>query len=81
MDKVKTTLTNRFVKVLDPKKVWHDMQGLMQGDREVVETYVKPFLLLWESLCKSLPKGQVSPDVMEKDKFMIGLKGTLCWWE
>ena len=59
VEEVKTTLTNRFVKVEDPGKFWHDMQGLMQGEREVVETYVKKFLLLWESLCKSLPKGQV----------------------
>ena len=56
VEEVKTALTNRFVKVEDPEKVWHDMQGFMQGDREVVETYVKKFLLLWESLCRSLPQ-------------------------
>ena len=54
---VKTALTNRFVKVEDPEKVWHDMQGLVQGESETVETYVKKILLLWESLCRSLPKG------------------------
>ena len=41
MKEIKTALTNRFVKVEDCEKFWHDMQGLMQGDREVVETYVK----------------------------------------
>ena len=61
VEEVKTALTYRFVKVEDPEKVWHDMQGLMQGDREVVETYVKKFLLLWESLCRSLLEGQVPP--------------------
>ena len=41
MKEVKVALINRFVKVENPEKVWHDMQGLMQGDREVVENYVK----------------------------------------
>ena len=65
VEEVKTTLTNRFVKVEDPKKFWHDMQA----DREVVEIYVKMFLMLWKSLRKSLPKGQVPLYVMKKDKF------------
>ena len=44
-----------------------------------MEKYVKKFLLVWYSLCKSLPEGQVPPDVMKKDRFMTGLKGTLRW--
>ena len=53
------------------------MQGLVQGDRELVENYVNNFSLLRESLCRSLPKGKVPLDVMKKDRFIIGLKGTL----
>ena len=77
MEGTKTTLTNRFVKVEDPKKLWHDMQGLVEGERELMENYVKKFLLLWEILCRSLPKGKVPLYVMKKDKFMTSLKGTL----
>ena len=55
------------------------MQNLMQGDKESVELYEKKFVLLWESLCKALPAGQVPPDMMKKDRFMAGLKGTLRW--
>ena len=50
---VKTALTNRFVKVKDLERLWHDMQRLVKGDRESMETYVKNFLLFFNSLCRT----------------------------
>ena len=75
----KRALGNRFAKVEDPDKIWHSMQKLMQGDNECVDSYDRKFVSLWESLCRALPVGQVPPDMMKKDQFMVGLKGTLRW--
>ena len=79
LNEAKRALNNRFQKTEDPDKVWHTMQNLKQGDREPVELYEKKFILLWESLCKALPDGQVPLDMMKKDRFMAGLKDTLRW--
>ena len=29
MEEIKTALTNRFVKVEDPERLWHDMQNFV----------------------------------------------------
>ncbi len=74
----KHALSNKFAKVEDPDKIWHK-QSLLQGDKESVESYEKKFVLLWESLYRALSREQVPPDMMKKDRFMAGLKGTLRW--
>ena len=69
----KRALDNRFAQGEDPDKVWHSMQKLMQGDNKSVDSYDRKFVSLWESLCRALPAGQVPPDMMKKDRFMVGL--------
>ena len=67
----KRALGNRFAKVEDPDKIWQSMQKLMQGDNESMDFYDRKFVSLWESLCRALPAGQVPPDMMKKDRWLV----------
>ena len=73
------SIKRKYKKVEDPDIVWHSIQALVQGDGENAEDYVKKFFLLWESLCKALDPQQPPPDMMKKDRFMVGLKGDIRW--
>ena len=67
------------MKVEDPDKVWHEIQGLIRGAAEPIDNYIKKFLLLWESLCQALQPQGPPPDMMKKDRFLAGLKQNLHW--
>ena len=64
---LKGALVNMFKQAEDPDKVWHTVQGLIQGDMESIDVCVKKFSLLWEELCKALQPKQPPPDMMKKD--------------
>ena len=53
-DNLREALAEEFEKTKDPNKVWHEVQELKQRDNEPVESYIKKFSMLWESLCKAL---------------------------
>ena len=55
------------------------MQELKQQDNEPVESYIKKFSMLWESLCKALQPQVAPPDMMKKDRFLAGLQDGLRW--
>ena len=73
LEGLREALAGRFVKVEDPDKVWQEIQGLRQGEREVVDGYIKKFSSLWERLCRALQPQASPPDMMKKDRFLLGL--------
>ena len=44
-----------------------------------MESYIKKFAMLWESLCKALRPQVAPPDMMKKDRFLAGLQDGLRW--
>ncbi|MCO5614679.1 hypothetical protein L7F22_068963 [Adiantum nelumboides] len=76
-DILRQALTENFVRLEDPNKVWHEIQGLKQQEAEPIDDYIKKFSLLWESLCQALQPQGAPPDMMKKDKFLAGLKENL----
>ena len=76
LDNLKEALVEEFVKEEDPKKVWQELQGMMQEEEEPIGKYIQRFSSLWEELCKAL-QPQVPPEMMKKDCFMTGLKASL----
>ena len=55
------------------------MQELKHQDNEPVESYIKKFAMLWESLCKALQPQGAPLDMMKKDRFLAGLQDGLRW--
>ena len=53
-DNLQGALVEEFGRTKDPDKVWHEVQELKQQDNEPMESYIKNFAMLWESLCKAL---------------------------
>ena len=78
-DSLKRALATQFVKVEDADKVWHEIQGLKQGEAESIEDYGRKFSVLWEKLCRALQPVVAPSDMMRKDRFMAGLSDTLRW--
>ncbi|MCO5600707.1 hypothetical protein L7F22_054822 [Adiantum nelumboides] len=78
-DILRQALTENFVRLEDPDKVWHEIQGLKQQEAKPIDDYIKKFSLLWESLCQALQPQGAPPDMMKKDKFLAGLKENLRW--
>ncbi|MCO5584216.1 hypothetical protein L7F22_038140 [Adiantum nelumboides] len=78
-DILRQALTENFVRLEDPDKVWHEIQGLKQQEAEPIDDYIKKFSLLWESLCQALQPQGAPPDMMKKDRFLAGLKENLRW--
>ncbi|MCO5604219.1 hypothetical protein L7F22_058382 [Adiantum nelumboides] len=78
-DILRQALTENFVRLEDPDKVWHEIQGLKQQEAEPIDDYIKKFSLLWESLCEALQPQGAPPDMMKKDRFLAGLKENLRW--
>ncbi|MCO5551584.1 hypothetical protein L7F22_005089 [Adiantum nelumboides] len=78
-DILRQALTENFVRLEDPDKVWHEIQGLKQQEAEPIDDYIKKFSLLWESLCEALQPQGAPPDMMKKDRFLVGLKENLRW--
>ncbi|MCO5571554.1 hypothetical protein L7F22_025298 [Adiantum nelumboides] len=78
-DILRQALTENFVRLEDPDKVWHEIQGLKQQEAEPIDDYIKKFSLLWESLCEALQSQRAPPDMMKKDRFLPGLKENLRW--
>ena len=76
-DNLRQTLATHFVKVEDLDKVWHEIEGLIQGAAEPIDNYIKKFSFLWESLCQALQPQGPPPDMMKKDIFLAGLRDTL----
>ena len=71
-ENLRQALVIEFEKIEDPDKVWHEIQGLRQGEAEAINEYDKKFSLLWESLCEALQPQAPPPDMM-KDRFLAGL--------
>ena len=44
-----------------------------------MESYIKKFSMLWESLCKALQPQVAPPDMMKKDRFLAGFQDGLRW--
>ncbi|MCO5561273.1 hypothetical protein L7F22_014894 [Adiantum nelumboides] len=78
-DILRKALTKNFVRLEDPDKVWHEIQGLKQQEAEPIDDYIKKFSLLWESLCEALQPQGAPPDMMKKDRFLAGLKENVRW--
>ncbi|MCO5599635.1 hypothetical protein L7F22_053741 [Adiantum nelumboides] len=78
-DILRQALTENFVRLEDPDKVWHEIQGLKQQEAKPIDDYIKKFSLLWESLCQALQPQGAPPDMMKKDRFLAGLKENLRW--
>ncbi|MCO5581366.1 hypothetical protein L7F22_035248 [Adiantum nelumboides] len=78
-DILRQALTENFVRLEDPDKVWHEIQGLKQQEAEPIDDYIKKFSLLWESLCEALLPQGAPPDMMKKDRFLAGLNKNLRW--
>ena len=76
-DTLRQALAAQFVRMEDPDKVWHEIQGLKQREAESIDVYIKKFSLLWESLCQALQPQGAPPDIMKKDRFLAGLKENL----
>ncbi|MCO5561285.1 hypothetical protein L7F22_014906 [Adiantum nelumboides] len=76
-DILRQALTENFVRLEDPDKVWHEIQGLKQQEAEPIDDYIKKFSLLCESLCEALQPQGALPDMMKKDRFLAGLKENL----
>ena len=72
-------LVEEFERIEDLEKVWHEVQELKQQDNELVESYIKKFAMLWESLCKALQSHVAPLHIMKKDKFLAGLQDGLHW--
>ena len=77
LEGLKEALAGRFVKIEDPDKVWQEIQVLRQGERELVDGYIKKFSSLWERLCRALQPQASPPDMMKKDRFLLGLVESL----
>lgn len=58
---LKQALRVKYEKEEDPDKVWHEVQGLVQKEGELVEEYIKKFSALWESLCRAFCPISSSP--------------------
>ena len=54
MEDVKVALIAKYEHTEDPNKVWHAIQGLVQGEGETIDRYVKKFSAMWEKMCKAL---------------------------
>ena len=52
---------------------------MKQREGEPIDSYIKKFSLLWESLCQALQPQGAPPDMMKKDRFLAGLKENLRW--
>ncbi len=78
-DNLRQALATQFAKVEDADKVWHEIQGLRQGEAKSIDDYGRKFSLLWERLCRALQPAVAPPDMMKKDRFMAGLCDTLRW--
>ena len=44
-----------------------------------MESYIKKFSMLWESLCKALQPQVAPPNMMKKDRFLASLQDGLRW--
>lgn len=78
LEGLREALVEEFVKSEDPDRVWQEVQRLVQSENEPIEAYIKKFASLWEDMCKALQPQVPPPDMMKKDKFVAGLKNTLC---
>ena len=78
-DVLRRALATQFAKEEDAHKVWHEIQGLRQGEAESIEDYHRKFSVLWEKLCRALQLAVAPPNMMKKDRFMAGLSDTLRW--
>ena len=62
---MKDDLVAHFQHIEDPNKVWHVIQGLVQGENELVNEYVMMFSVMWEQMCLEPEKSL--PAMMKKD--------------
>ena len=77
LDNLREALVDEFRKTEDPDKVWHEVQGLVQREGELVDEYIRKFSLSWERMCKALAPQVPPPDMMKKDRFLTGLSENL----
>ena len=77
-DEVKRAFIDHFRKVEDPDKLWHTIQGLVQGEEQDVDAFLKQFNELWERWCVALDE-EAPPTMLKKEKFLSSLKSSLRW--
>ena len=77
-DEVKRAFIDHFRKVEDPDKLWHTIQGLVQGEEQDVDAFLKQFNELWERWCVALDE-EAPSTMLKKDRFLSSLKSSLRW--
>lgn len=54
LENLREALVAEFVSVVDPDKVWQEIQRLVQRNDKPIDDYIKRFSSLWEDMCRAL---------------------------